>query len=50
MDQSVNTGNYFVAGYVVILVLILAYAASLFVRWKKLQAEWDRLIERKKLH
>ncbi|MEW6092735.1 MAG: CcmD family protein [Chloroflexota bacterium] len=37
--------KYMLAGYIVILLVLAAYLASLFVRWKKLKRELKTLQE-----
>lgn len=39
MDGPADTLNYMIAGYAVIFTLILGYAASLWLRWKRLRRE-----------
>jgi hypothetical protein len=39
MESTINTVNYFIAGYVVIFGSIIGYVVSLIVRWKNLKEE-----------
>lgn len=39
MEPVVNTTRYLIAGYAVILGAMLAYAVSLWLRWRRLCAE-----------
>jgi hypothetical protein len=39
MNTTLNTVNYFIAGYVVIFGSIIGYVISLYVRWKNLKQE-----------
>lgn len=45
MNSSINTLNYFIAGYVVIFGSIIGYVISLYVRWKNLKQEEEILSE-----
>ncbi len=45
MEAPPDTSGYMIAGYVVIFVAILAYIASLFIRQRKLSAEFKMLQE-----
>lgn len=39
MESTINTVNYFIAGYVVIFGSLIGYVISLLVRWKNLKEE-----------
>ncbi len=43
MNSTINTLNYFIAGYVVIFGSIIGYVVSLYVRWKNLKQEEEIL-------
>jgi hypothetical protein len=43
MNSTINTLNYFIAGYIVIFGSIIGYVVSLFVRWKNLKQEEEIL-------
>lgn len=45
MNSTINTVNYFVAGYVIIFGTLIGYVISLFVRWKNLKQEEEILSE-----
>jgi hypothetical protein len=45
MESTLNTVNYFIAGYVVIFGSIIGYVVSLIVRWKNLNEENEILKE-----
>lgn len=45
MESTLNTVNYFIAGYVVIFGSILGYIVSLIVRWNNLKQEKEILNE-----
>jgi hypothetical protein len=45
MDSTINTVNYFIAGYVVIFGSILFYILSLIIRWNNLKKDLDVLSE-----
>ncbi len=45
MQGPADTYSYMIAGYVVIFGVILAYLASLVVRWRSLQREKSMLEE-----
>ena len=48
MDAPANTLSYFVAGYVVIFVIMLIYLASLIVRWRNLVQDEKMLADLEK--
>jgi CcmD family protein len=37
--------KYMVAGYTVIFIVLALYLVSLFVRWKNLKRDWQKLSE-----
>lgn len=39
MNSTINTVNYFIAGYVIIFGSIIGYVVSLIIRWKNLKEE-----------
>ena len=39
MNTTINTVNYFIAGYFIIFGSIIGYIISLYVRWKNLKQE-----------
>ncbi len=39
METVIDTTRYMIAGYVVIFGAMLAYAVSLWLRWRRLRAE-----------
>jgi hypothetical protein len=43
MNTPIDTWNYFIAGYAVILCTLAGYMLSLALRWKKLKNEENRL-------
>jgi hypothetical protein len=43
MNGTIDTLNYFIAGYVVIFGSIIGYIISLYVRWKNLKQEEEIL-------
>jgi hypothetical protein len=43
MEGPAQTLNYMIAGYAVIFSLMAAYAASLWIRWRKLKREQQEL-------
>lgn len=45
MNSTIDTLNYFIAGYVVIFGSIIGYVVSLYVRWKNLKQEEEILNE-----
>jgi uncharacterized Tic20 family protein len=45
MESTLNTVNYFIAGYVVIFGSIIGYVVSLFIRWKNLKEEQEILTD-----
>ena len=45
MNTTLNTVNYFIAGYIVIFGSIIGYVISLYVRWKNLKQEEEILID-----
>jgi hypothetical protein len=45
MESTINTVNYFIAGYVVIFGSIIGYVISLIVRWKNVSEEHEILKE-----
>lgn len=45
MNSTLNTLNYFIAGYIVIFGSIIGYVISLYVRWKNLKQEEEILTE-----
>ncbi len=45
MESTINTVNYFIAGYVVIFGSIIGYVISLYIRWKNLKQEQEILSE-----
>ncbi len=45
MNSTIDTLNYFIAGYVVIFGSIIGYIVSLFIRWKNLKQEEEILTE-----
>ena len=45
MEGPADTYSYMISGYVVIFGVILAYLASLVVRWRSLQREKSMLEE-----
>ena len=48
MDAPVNTLNYMIAGYAVIFGVMIAYIASMILRWVRLrreQAMLDDIVE-----
>ena len=45
MNSTINTVNYFIAGYVIIFGSIIGYVLSLLVRWKNLKQEEEILTD-----
>lgn len=45
MESTLNTVNYFIAGYVVIFGSIIGYIVSLIIRWKNVSEEHEILKE-----
>jgi hypothetical protein len=45
VNSTIDTINYFIAGYVVIFGSIIGYVISLYVRWKNLKQEEEILSE-----
>lgn len=45
MDSTINTVNYFIAGYVIIFGSIIGYVVSLIIRWKNLKEEESILMD-----
>jgi hypothetical protein len=45
MESTLNTVNYFIAGYIVIFGSIIGYIVSLIVRWKNVSEELEILKE-----
>jgi len=45
MDSTINTVNYFIAGYVIIFGSIIGYVVSLIIRWKNLKEEESILLD-----
>ncbi|MDO9085589.1 MAG: hypothetical protein Q7U53_05200 [Anaerolineaceae bacterium] len=45
MNTTLNTVNYFIAGYVVIFGSIIGYVISLLIRWKNLKQEEEILTD-----
>lgn len=45
MDEPVNTLNYMIAGYAVIFGVMIAYIASMVLRWLRLKREQVMLNE-----
>ncbi len=45
MEGPAQTANYMIAGYAVIFCIILTYIANLWLRWRKLRREQQRLEE-----
>jgi hypothetical protein len=45
MNSTINTVNYFIAGYVIIFGSIIGYVVSLIIRWKNLKEEESILKE-----
>ena len=45
MNSTINTVNYFIAGYVIIFGSIIGYVISLLVRWKNLKQEEEILTD-----
>lgn len=45
MNSTINTVNYFIAGYVIIFGSIIGYVVSLLVRWKNLKQEEEILTD-----
>lgn len=45
MSTTLNTVNYFIAGYIVIFGSIIGYVISLYVRWKNLKQEEEILMD-----
>ena len=45
MNSTIDTLNYFIAGYIVIFGSIIGYVISLFVRFKNLKQEEEILTE-----
>jgi len=45
MNSTIDTLNYFIAGYIVIFGSIIGYIVSLFIRWKNLKQEEEILTE-----
>lgn len=45
MNSTLDTLNYFIAGYIVIFGSIIGYVISLYVRWKNLKQEEEILSE-----
>ncbi len=43
MNSTIDTLNYFIAGYIVIFGSIIGYVVSLYVRWKNLKQEEEIL-------
>lgn len=43
MNSTIDTLNYFIAGYIVIFGSIIGYVISLYVRWKNLKKEEEIL-------
>ena len=39
MNSTINTINYFIAGYIVIFGSLIGYVISLIIRWKNLKEE-----------
>jgi hypothetical protein len=45
MNTTLNTVNYFIAGYIVIFGSIIGYVISLLIRWKNLKQEEEILTD-----
>lgn len=45
MESTINTVNYFIAGYIVIFGSLIGYVISLIIRWKNLKEEEEILRE-----
>ncbi|HSM24416.1 MAG TPA: hypothetical protein VK856_06085 [Anaerolineaceae bacterium] len=45
MNTTINTINYFIAGYIVIFGSLIGYVISLIIRWKNLKEEESILID-----
>lgn len=45
MEPTPDTVNYMIAGHVVFAIVIIAYVASLVLRWNNLKREEDALKE-----
>lgn len=45
MDSTINTVNYFIAGYVIIFGSLIGYVVSLIIRWKNLKEEETILLD-----
>ncbi len=45
MNEPAQTLNYMIAGYAMIFSIMLGYAASIWVRWKRLRREERELEE-----
>ena len=43
MEETLNTVNYFIAGFIVIFGSIFGYLISLVVRWRNLNQEMEIL-------
>jgi hypothetical protein len=43
MESTPDTVNYLIGGYVFFSVVMLAYTASLFLRWRSLKQEQETL-------
>jgi hypothetical protein len=43
MDQTIDTMNYFIAGYTVIFTVLAIYVGSLALRWRNLRKEEEIL-------
>jgi hypothetical protein len=48
MDAIPNTFDYMVGGYVVFAVVMIAYLASLYTRWRSLENEQKMLDDMQK--
>jgi hypothetical protein len=45
MSTTPDTVNYMIAGYIIFVIVMVSYLASLYIRWRNLQREQQALDE-----
>ena len=45
METTPDTANFMILGYIIFVIVMVAYLASLYSRWRKLEREQQTLDE-----